>query len=85
MIDIKSAAQKAMQHFSDVYSEEEYTRVHVEEIELAADKKSWWVIIGFDDMPQGSLGLDLFQRSYKRLQIDAETSDLTAIKVHQMA
>lgn len=84
MIAIKEAAVKALQHFEEVYQSDDYSRVHVEEVDLSEDSKSWWVVIGFDDKPAGSLGLDLLERKYKRFVIDAANGELRAIKVHHM-
>ncbi|MCB1041601.1 MAG: hypothetical protein KDC35_01595 [Acidobacteria bacterium] len=83
MIDIKTASQAAMRHFKEIFADDPFERIHLEEIELSEDGKLWIVLMSYDDRPSGSLGLDLLQRCHKVMKIDAETGALLAIKAYQ--
>lgn len=84
MIDVSKAARIANDYFRDLFADEAYTKIRLAEAELTEDQKFWFVIIGYEEKPIGSLGLDLVHRKFKCLKIDAETGTLISIKSHRV-
>lgn len=88
MIDVKEATQLAVSYFEDLYGEDTYSNVLLEEVERdEKDGNPYWLItIGFTDhTPEaGPLGPLESSRRYKRFRIDAETGEVVSMKIRSV-
>ncbi|MBL7181410.1 MAG: hypothetical protein ABIK98_15550 [Pseudomonadota bacterium] len=85
MIGVKNAVKTAFDLFKELYDTKKFEDLLLEEVELSADKSTWLVTLGFyRQMPSvnimESLGSKKYIRTYKTLQIDAETGEMIAMK-----
>lgn len=92
MIDVKEATQTALSYFEDIYEDEPFSNVLLEEVERSEeDDRSYWLItIGFrnerkkgDSSPPFSPFTSV-PRRYKRFKIDAETGDVVSMKIRSV-
>ena len=85
MIDVKEATGIALSYFEDLYGEDAFSNVLLEEVERdEEDGTSYWLItIGFTEQKQevGPLGPFASSRRYKRFRIDAETGEVVSMKI----
>jgi len=87
MIDVKEATQIALEYFQDLYSDQSFSNVLLEEVEREQEDGSsyWWITIGFTDQMDGPLGGHVASsRRYKRFKIDAETGEVLAMKIRSV-
>jgi hypothetical protein len=92
MIDVKEATQIALSYFEDLYGEDAFSNVLLEEVEREnEDEASYWLItIGFTEekeiassSPLSSLAAGK-QRRYKRFKIDGETGEVVSMKIRSV-
>lgn len=88
MIDVKEATQVALEYFQDIYSDESFSEVRLEEVEREeeGDTTYWLITIGFTERKkEGPLGqLPTSSRRYKRFKIDAETGEVISMKIRSV-
>lgn len=93
MLDVKEATQVALSYFEDLYGENAFSNVLLEEVERDEDGTPYWFItIGFTDenaKRTEKSGLDVISpatspRRYKRFKIDAETGDVVSMKIRSI-
>jgi hypothetical protein len=91
MIDVKEATQIALSYFEDLYGEDAFSNVMLEEVERENenDTSYWLITIGFTEekdiepSPLSPLTADK-QRRYKRFKIDAETGEVASMKIRSV-
>lgn len=91
MIDVKKAVQIAKSYFKDLYPDNAFSHVMLEEVEREEEDDAlyWLITIGFTnhDAPtkESPLGTTIFgpkaPRRYKRFKINAETGDVISMKI----
>ncbi len=87
MIDVKEATQIALDYFQDLYRDQSFSNVLLEEVERDEndDTQYWLITIGFterrEEGPLGDLGRS---RRYKRFKIDAETGEVLSMKIRSV-
>jgi hypothetical protein len=84
MIDVKEATEVALEYFQDIYSDQAFSNVLLEEVEREQedDTPYWLITIGFTERKQeGPLGQLASSRRYKRFKIDAETGEVVSMKI----
>jgi len=96
MINVKEAAHQALSYFEELYDEEAFENILLEEVERAeeADATYWYITIGFTDKkvnvkesgPSFGLGPspEVPPRRYKRFKIDAETGEVVSMKIRSV-
>lgn len=92
MIDVKEATQIALSYFEDLYGEDAFSNVLLEEVEREEeDDTSYWLItIGFTERKEikSSSPLSSFspdkRRRYKRFKINAETGEVLAMTIRSV-
>ena len=89
MIDVKEATQIALSYFEDLYGEDAFSNVLLEEVEREDedDTSHWLITIGFtqekeieSSSPLSRLSPDK-RRRYKRFKIDAQTGEVLSMKI----
>lgn len=92
MIDVKEAAKAAAEYFVNLYSDQKYSDVLLEEVELTEDEKHWLITLSYAYEPPPSI-LDQFSagvvpkpkpRKYKVFKIDAATGNVEAMKIRSL-
>ena len=89
MIDVKEATQQALSYFEELYGEDAFSNVLLEEVERTEEDGTpyWLITIGFTEVGQkeGVLG-GSFSRSrrYKRFKIDSETGEVVSMKIRSV-
>ena len=88
MLDVKKATQVALSYFDDLYGENAFSNVLLEEVERDEEDGTpyWFITIGFTETkqeggPLGPLGSD---RRYKRFKINAETGEVVSMKIRSV-
>lgn len=94
MLDVKEATQKALSYFEDLYDEEVFSNVLLEEVERDEEDGTpyWFITVGFTDenvKRKEQSGLDVLKpadppRRYKRFKIDAETGEVISMKIRSV-
>lgn len=87
MIDVKEATQIALSYFEELYGEDAFSNVLLEEVERDEedDTTYWFITIGFTERQQrGPLGQLATSRRYKRFKIDAETGKVVSMKIRSV-
>jgi hypothetical protein len=88
MIDVKEATQIALSYFEDLYGEDAFSNVLLEEVERDEEEgTSYWLItIGFTEHSSegGPLGPLASSRRYKRFKIDAETGEVVSMEIRSV-
>ncbi len=84
MIGIKEAVKIATDHMAELYSENQFAGVSLEEVELSPDEKSWLVTLSFSDSHAKSAieamtGQELKPR-HKIFTIEAESGSVRSMK-----
>jgi len=84
MINVKEAAKKAAQYFTDLY-QSQFTNVLVEEIEQTG--RYWFITLGYD-LPNVFNALTQFAanrpRGFKVFKIDADTGEVISMKIREV-
>jgi hypothetical protein len=85
MIPVKDAVNRAFDHFGELYGRRRFEDVILEEVALSEDRSRWLVTIGFSRQAPSvnimeSIGSKKYMRSFKQLEIDAETGEMVAMK-----
>ena len=85
MIGVKNAVKIALDLFKELYDAKKFEDLLLEEVELSGDKTAWMVTLGFyRQIPSvnimESIGSKKYVRTYKTLQIDAESGEMIAMK-----
>ena len=85
MIDVKEAAQIAISYFHELYPEESFSDILLEEFERTESDGAWLITVGFTDesgktsgTPFGAL---VRPRRYRRFEIDPETGEVRSMKI----
>ncbi len=83
MIDVKQAAKAAAEYFVDLYPDQEYTHILLEEAEHDENENVWSITLGYSiPNPASVLGVKLPDyRRYKVFKIDAETGKVISMKI----
>ncbi len=92
MIDVKQAAQTAMEYSGQLFGNI-LNRLQLEEVELSDDEKHWFITIGYD-VPASPAQTALenivqglkprgAERKYKVVDVDAESGKVKAVKMRQ--
>lgn len=88
MIDVKEATQIALSYFEDLYGEDAFSNVLLEEVERDEEKSTayWLITIGFSEHDErgGPLKVLELSRRYKRFRIDAETGEVVSMKIRSV-
>jgi hypothetical protein len=99
MIDVKEAAKRAAEYFGNLYGDQQYSDVLLEEVELTEDEKHWLITLSYAYEPPASLinkvieessGSQLFTapkqkpRKYKQFKIDAATGNVKAMMMRSL-
>lgn len=94
MLDVKEATQVALSYFEDLYDENAFSNVLLEEVERDEEDGTpyWLITIGFTDenaKRKERSGLAAISpaappRRYKRFKIDAETGDVVSMKIRSV-
>lgn len=92
MIDVKEATQVALSYFEDLYEEEPFSNVLLEEVERDKEDGTpyWFITIGFtnekkkEDSSSPLSTLSSAPRRYKRFKINAETGDVVSMKIRSV-
>jgi hypothetical protein len=87
MIDVKEATQIALSYFEDLYGENTFSNVLLEEVEREEEDDTlyWLITIGFTERKQDPSGpLPTSSRRYKRFKINAETGEVVAMKIRSV-
>ena len=79
MIDVKQGVRIAIDYFLDLYENQKYANVLVEEVEL--DEDYWLITVGYDTPTRETLGDIAGPRRYKTFEIHSETGDVHAMKI----
>lgn len=87
MIDVKDAVRIAMAAIRELYSDAQVPQLTLEEAELGKDGKLWVVIVSFA-RPFAKSTIEAMTgqtatTTYKKLEIDAESGLVRAVKMHQ--
>ena len=81
-------AKIAAEYFVDLYAEQTYSDILLEEVEYDDDGNSWSITLGYSiPNPADSLPLALKlpgHRKYKVFKIDAETGNVRSMKIRSL-
>jgi hypothetical protein len=93
MVDVKEAAKRAADYFSNIYSDKPYSDLLLEEVELSEDGRYWLITLSYaselstirvpsalDPFPKVING----PRKYKLFKIDAATGNVKAMKIRSL-
>lgn len=89
MIDVKEAAQIAVDYLNKIPGYSEYAKSSsVEEIELTEDERCWLVTLGFR-IPVGASAFDFLGNTkvivkYKIFKIDAQNGKVYSMKIRNV-
>ncbi len=91
MIDVKQAVSVAAAYFADLYADQSYSSVLLEEVEYNEDDNVWLITLGYSpsltllDAVEKSLtplsALNPKERKYKIFRIDAKTGKVLSMKI----
>lgn len=90
MIDVQEAVRIAVQYFGQLFGFA--GRLRLEEVELSADEKHWFITVGFQEArPPGVAITEAIQgyapitdeRQYRVVDLDTETGKVRAVKIRQ--
>ncbi len=96
MIDVKEATQQALSYFEELYGQDAFSNVLLEEVERTEENGTpyWFVTIGFtheearrEEEQQDPLGVFTSsgpRRRYKRFKIDGETGEVVSMKIRSV-
>ena len=81
MINVKEAAQKAAEYFTDLYHDQ-FSNVLVEEVELSDGY--WLITLGYDRFPILSQFVRKGPRAFKVFKVDSETGEVISMKIREV-
>ena len=94
MIDVKRAAKTAAEYFADLFADQKYSDILLEEVEYDQAGGAWLITLGYSppltllesaqDPLSPLLPLSAFsskERQYKIFTIDAETGKVISMKI----
>ena len=86
MIDLKEAAKLANDYFGDIYADESFSDVRLEEVEFNDEQNQWLITLGFspddhDRRPLENVFSKYSNRHYKVFRIDAESGRVLSMKI----
>ncbi len=84
MIDVKEAAQKALDHLRALYPDYDLGDILLEEAELSDDGQFWLITLSFKTPGElGAVGKSVFgeNRSFKIFKLLAETGEVRSMKI----
>ena len=97
MMDVKQAAKIAAEYFVDLYAEQKYSDMLLEEVEYDEAGGAWLITLGYspprtilEDVkdplsPLSRLSsFSTIDRRYKIFRIDAETSSVLSMKIRTL-
>ena len=87
MLDVKEATQVALSYFEDLYGEDAFSNVLLEEVEREEDDDTpyWLITIGFTETKSGGpMSALASNRRYKRFKVDAETGEVLSMKIRSV-
>jgi len=87
MLDVKEATQIALSYFEDLYGEDTFSNVLLEEVERDEEDGTsyWYITIGFTEKkPGGPMGPLVPNRRYKRFKVDADTGEVLSMKIRSV-
>lgn len=91
MLDVKEATQVALSYFEDLYGEDAFSNVLLEEVERDEEDGTpyWFITIGFTnrrgiDSSSPLSPITSAPRRYKRFKINAETGEVVAMKIRSV-
>lgn len=94
MIDVKQAVAAAMQAIKEYYEGlQKLPGLALEEVELSQDEKTWLITLGFYEEATVTksfveamqpLTRPRFERKYKLFHVDAESGDVSSMKIRQV-
>lgn len=79
MIDVKKAAQNAIDYLTAVLGDKTFLGLEIEEVELSEDEHFWYITIGYYD------DLLKVRRKYKILKIRASDGKVFSMKIREVA
>ena len=93
MIDVKIAVKTAMSFFNEMYPDNDFKNILLEEIELSDDQSYWNVTIGFSKylpelsspMAQITSGSAGHRRVYKIFKVDSKDGTVKAMMIRDNA
>jgi hypothetical protein len=84
LIDVKQAVRSVIIYFNDLQNilslSHSIRDLRLEEVELV--ESQWLITLGYS-IPKDDLGMQLV-REYKIFMVDAETGDVTAMKIREL-
>lgn len=99
MIDVKEAAKKAAEFFGNLYGDQQYSDVLLEEVELTDDERHWLITLSYayetpasllDKVIEQSTTSPVFSppkqkpRKYKLFKVDAANGNVEAMKIRSL-
>ena len=97
MIDVRKAAVSAAGYFADLYADQKYSDILLEEVEYDEDDNVWHITLGYsppETIPEDVRNqfsplspLSSFvtkDRKYKIFRIDAETGKVLSMKIRTL-
>lgn len=80
MISVEDAVNNSLQFFRRVYKDTVVQNVRVEEAELSDDREHWQITLGFD-VPETSVLIPAYSRSYKTFTVDATSGQVESMRI----
>lgn len=88
-MDVKGAVDLAVMYIKQLLPEETLRDLRLEEVERTDDDQYWLVTLGFSTPTTASslvqsLGGSTFERQYKLLKVNAQTAEVTSMKIRKI-
>lgn len=80
MIGVEDAVNNSLEFFRRIYKDTVVQNVRVEEAELSVDQKHWQITLGFD-VPETSVLVPSYSRSYKTFTVDATSGQVESMRI----
>jgi hypothetical protein len=90
MIDVRQAVQSAESYVRSLFPESELRHLRLEEVDLSEDDSRWLITLGWLEPAVAGNGivfsaaLRTLPRVYKLFEIDAETGEVTSMKIRDV-
>lgn len=93
MLSVKDAVQAAEQWVRELYPKRELRHLRLEEVELSADDRFWFITLGWlepavREHPLASVlnrEVNVLPRVYKTVKVDAESGAVVSMKIREVA